>query len=164
MPENITPEQITEAIAEVLATAEGQGIILTDRRLAESNPELIRVLKSAADSDEWWGWLVTWSGIIEQSDDDCNVDTTYRFQALFQHFYTHDYKPGLTSDMAFQRAIFEANEALNRDRYLGFGSRVRHKALISEGEFETDDEGGGTANSSVHMALFSLDVVVTNKY
>jgi hypothetical protein len=162
---NITPEQVAEAIAEVIGAAENQGIVLTDRRLAQSNSELIRLLKSAADSGEWWGWLVSWSSITNQTnDDDCIVDVTYRFMALFQHFYTNDYQPGLTTDIAFQRIIFAANEALNASRDLGLGNLVRHQSLISEGEFETDDEGGGSANEKAHLALFSLDVVVTNQY
>ena len=165
MAENITPEEIADAIAEILGDEKSQGTILDDKKFAVSNPDLIRLLKSQADDTEWRGWIVDWTGIPNQNiEGDCVVDTTYRFSVLFLHFYNNDYKPGLSSDMNFKRLIFAASESLNRSFDLGLGNLVRHQGLISQAEFLTDDEGGGAVSEKSHLALFTLDVTVTNRY
>jgi hypothetical protein len=164
---NITPEEIADAIAEILEDAEGQGVVVTDKKFSQSNKELFRLLKSQADegNDEFRGWIFTFLSIPNQTNDsDCIIDTTYRFFAKFFHFYTDDYKENLTTDLSFKRAIFEASEALNASHDLGLGNLVRHQSLISEGEFDIEDLGGGSVNKLAHTAVFSLDVVVTNKY
>jgi hypothetical protein len=166
MAENITPEEIADAIAEVLATAhEAQGVILTDRKFSQSNPDLLRLLKSAADDADFKGWIVTWLAIPDQIDEgDCQVETSYSFAAKFFHFYADHYQENLSTDMAFKRALFSANEALNASRDLGLGNLVRHSSLQSDGEFDIEDLGGGTANQLAHTAPFTLTVSVTNRY
>jgi hypothetical protein len=165
---NITPEEIADAIAEVLATADGQGVILTDKKFSQSNADLLRLLKSTADDDEFKGWIVTWLAISEQTDEgDCITETIYRFAAKFFHFYADDYKENLSTDMSFKRALFAANEALNAKRHLDFkgaGQPVRHSGLQSDGDFDLEDLGGGAANQIAHTAPFTLDVSVTNQY
>jgi hypothetical protein len=158
---NITPEEIADAIAEVLATADGQGVILTDKKFSQSNPDLLRLLKSTADNDEFKGWIVSWLSIPEQViEDDCWSKTTYRFIAKFFHFYTDDYKENLSTDMAFKRALYAANVTLNGNLDLDLGDYVRHSGLTSEGDFDIEDIGGGSVNQLCHTAEFALDVVV----
>jgi hypothetical protein len=162
---NFTPEEIVDAIAEVLAAAEGQGIIVTDKRYSQSDGDIARLLKSSADQAEWKGWVIVLLSIPAQVElDDCRMDTTYRFFGKFFHFYEHDYRADLTTDTVFKRAIFAANEALNASRDLGFGNLVRHTGLQSTGDLDTEDIPGGTANEICHGAPFVLDVVVTNSY
>lgn len=165
---NITPEQIADAIAEVLATADGQGVILTDKKISQSNADLLRLLKSAADNDEWRGWVLAWDSIPEQTDEgDCDTETVYGFSMTFFHFYADDYKEGISTDTSFKRALFAANEALNEARHLNFlsaGQPVRHRSLQSDGEFEIADIGGGAVNALAHAAPFTLEVSVSNTY
>lgn len=165
---NIDPEQIADAIAEILEGADGQGVVITDKKFSQSNADLSRLLKSQADVDEWRGWVITLLSIPSQTDNgDCLTDTTYRFFAKFYHFYTDDFKDGLTTDLSFKRAIFAANEALNKVRHLNFkgaGQPVRHSGLQSTGDFDIEDIGGGSVNQFCHTAPFSLDVAVTNRY
>lgn len=165
MAENITPEDIAEAIAEVLGTADGQGVILTDRKFSQSNPDLLRLLKSTADDTEFKGWIWTWLSIPEQVDEgDCLTETTYRFVGKFFHFYADDYKPNLSTDMSFKRALYAANETLNENRTLGLGDQIRHSSMVSESEFEIEDIGGGVVNQNAHTAVFTLDITASNTY
>lgn len=165
---NITPEEIEEAIAEILEADGSQGSIVTDKRLAKSNQDLSRLLKGKADNDEWRGWLLTWVGVPSQVDEgDCITLTTYKFACKFFHFYLNDYKENLTTEMSFKRAIFAANEALNAVRHLGFTANwqpVRHQSLQSEGDFDVEDIGGGSVSQPCHVAEFTIDVTATNVY
>lgn len=165
---NITPEQIVDAIAEILEAEGTQGIVVTDKKLAKSNQDLSRLLKGQSDVDEWRGWVFTWAGIASQTDEgDCITETSYHFIAKFFHFYLNDYKENLTTEMSFKRAVFNANEALNAKRHLGFknnGQPVRHQGLQSEGDFDVEDIGGGSVSQPCHTAEFTFDVTVTNTY
>jgi hypothetical protein len=168
MAENITPEEISDAIAEIISEADRDSIVLTDRKLALTEPELSRLVRSQADKENWRGWIVTFLSIPEQTDDgDCQTETVYSFLLQFLHFYLDDYTAEITTNISFQRAIFQVNEALNAKRHLDFkgaGQPVRHSSLQSEAAFDIDDLGGGSANQSFHIAAFSLNVSVTNKY
>lgn len=162
---NYDPEQLADEIAEILEAAEGQGVVITDKKFAQSNGELARLLKNQADNEEWRGWILTFLSIPTQVEvDDCRMDTTYRFFAKFFHFYADDYKEDLSTDTSFKRALFEANEALNKKRDLGLGNLVRHAGLQSQADFDIEDIGGGAVNQLCHTAPFTLDVVVSNTY
>lgn len=162
---NITPEEIADALAEVIESAVGQGVVLTDKKMSQSNQDLVRLLKSQADNDEWKGWIIAFLSIPEQTNDnDCIINTTYRFFAKFFHFYADDFQTNLTTDMAFKRAVFAANEALNASLDLGLGNAIRHQSLFSEGEFDIEDLGGGSVNQLCHTAPFTIDVIASNTY
>lgn len=162
---NIDTEQIADAIAGILEATEGQGVILTDKKLAQSNADLSRLLKGQADIDEWRGWIITLLSIPNQTRiDDCRVATTYRFFAKFFHFYLDDYKENLSTDMSFKRALFAANEALNASTTLGLGNLVEPGTLQSSEDFDVEDIGGGSVNQKCHTAPFTIDIVVSNQY
>lgn len=164
---NITPEEIAEAIAEVLETSDGYGMVITDKRFAESNIELSRLLKGQADTGDWRGWVLTWVGILSQVEDGpCEFIVSYTFALKFFHFYENESTEGNTSEISFKRALFSANEALNASRDLGFGAghTIRHLGLESAEEFTVEDLGGGSVSQICHSAIFTLGVEVLNHY
>ncbi len=161
---NPTFDEIEEAIAAVIESADGQGIVITDRRFAKANTELSRLLKSQSDEDEWKGWIITMLSIPQQIDETgtlCRVVSTYRFALKFFHFYDNE----LDTDGSFRAAVFAANEALNADQFLSISSGlVKHSTLQSLEDFDIDNIGGGTVDQLCHTAPFILDVVVENQY
>jgi hypothetical protein len=162
---NLSPEEIAQAIAEVLESAEGYGIVVTDKRFAESNGDLSRLLKGQADNSEWRGWVMTWAGIASQVDDGpCDKIITYRFALEFVHFYENDSAGEISSEISFKRALFNANEALNESRDLGLGARIHHLGLESADDFLIVDIDGGSVSEKCHIALFLLSVEALNHY
>lgn len=164
---NITPEEIANAIADILEGAEGQGVVITDKRLAESNSDSLRLLKSQADNDLWKGWEVSWTSIASQvQEGGCDVLVIYVFSLVFYHLYLNDFTNEITSEISFQRAIYAANEALNNntDLGLGLGDKVLHQFLESSEDFSIAPIGGGSVNEESHVAPFTLRVLVRNTY
>lgn len=162
---NLSPEDIADAAAAILESAEGQGIIITDKRFSQSDRELAFLLKNQADQTDWKGWILTFLSIPQQVETGgCTVDVTYRFIAKFYHYYEHDASDGITSDMGFKRALFAANEALNNSRDLGLDGRAVHQMLQSLEDFDIENLGGGADDQLCHTAPFVFDVIVTNTY
>lgn len=164
---NYSPKQLALAIAETLATADGQGVIISDQKFAQLDIEWARLIKGQADIDNWRGWIIVFLGIPTQAEDQdiCHVDTAYRFGLNFFHFYQNDLQQGVTSADSFIDAIFAANEAINKDRTLGLAQQtVDHKFLQTVEDFGFANVGGGSVDQLCHIAQFSLDVNVLNFY
>jgi hypothetical protein len=163
---NRSPEEIADAAALIFESVEGSGVVITDKRFAQSNKELSLLLKSEADDDQWRGWILTFVGIPQQLEVGGQwVDVTYRFFAKFYHFYENDFKDGITSDLSFKRILIATNEKLNSNRRLKLeDDQAIHQMLQSQGDFELEDIGGGSVNQFCHTAEFLFDVIVTSAY
>lgn len=165
--DNYTPKQLAIAIAETLATADGQGVIISDQKFAQLDSEWARLIKGQADVDDWRGWIIAFLGIPTQIPDGgiCDVMTTYRFGLYFFHFYENDFSAGVTSADSFVEAIFSANEALNTDRTLGLANQfVEHQFLESIEDLGFTSVGGGSVDELCHVAQFALQLNVSNFY
>jgi hypothetical protein len=168
---NITPEEIADGIVEILEGADGQGIIITDKRLAESNSDSLRLLKSQVDADSidmWRGWEVSWTSIgsqVAEGVGGCDITTIYIFTLKFSHLYQSEMSGGITSEISFQRAIYYANEAFNKDVHLGIkNGTIDHQGLESSEDFHLEEIDGGSVKQIAHVANFTLRVLVLNTY
>lgn len=168
---NITPEELAEALAAVIEAVKGAGIVVTEKRFAQSNEELIPLLINQSENGTLNGWQPTWNELPEQADEgSCQIITVYRFFMPYLFGYLNDEFDPKTSEVQFKANIFAVNEALNASRDLGFDkdasarNLVRHNCLYSVGAFDLIDYARNGVNRLAHIAPLGIDITVTNSY
>lgn len=162
---NYSPDEISDAIAVIVESVDGEGTCITDKRFTEVESELLRLLKSQTADGRALGTILTWEAIEEQTPDStCDIETVYLF--LLDVFHPYESDSGThTSDYLFKQRLFNLNEAINAQLDLGLGNKVQHQALQSIVPFSLVKEWGEASEGEVsHYTSFELRVSVTNRY
>lgn len=156
---NLTLEEITEALAEVIEDGSAQNaVVISEKRFNEARADLLRFLQSLTADHTPKGWIISWDELPDQTDDGTGeVLLTYRFSLV----YIHPYSSTAASESDFKLEILSVNDALNTARNLGLDNRVRHECLQSTEPFAIVD---WDKSKVTHYAEFSLNVTVINTY
>jgi hypothetical protein len=162
---NIAQSQILSAIGTLIDGVADTGLVLTEERFVESEPEFIGLFKNLNNGTPH-GWLINFAGFPEQLEDGtCDVARTLKYSLEF--LYPYDSKrdgDDKNSKDRFIEAIEAVNDALNGARYLSLGSKVQHQFLKSVEDFVVRRWEVGTGSILTHYAVFELQVSVWSRY
>lgn len=162
---NFTPTEISDAIAAIIESVDGEGTCITDKRFTEDESELLRVLKSQTVDGHALGTILVWEAIEEQTvEDTCRVESIYLFTLDVFHPYAND-SGAYSSDYLFKQRLFNLNEAINAQLDLGLNNLVQHQGLQSIVPFSLAKDWGEASEGEIsHYTVFELRVGVTNRY
>lgn len=162
---NIQQSEVLAAIASIIDAVDDTGLILTEERFVESEPEFIGLFKNQNNGIPH-GWLINFAGFPEQIEDGtCDVARTlkYTLEFLYPYNATRDDDDKNSKDR-FIDAVEAVNDALNMDRYLALGSKVEHQFLKTVEDFVVRRWETGAGSVLTHYGVFEMQINVVNRY
>lgn len=161
---NLTPDEIIEAIADILRDVPDIGVVVTDPRFTSDEADLYAVVANEHKEGIPEGVVIIWDDTTDaQEATDCDVAVTRTFKASFLGEYKNDGPEGETSDKRFKRRCFLAEEAISGSDSLGLDTSKMifgRNPMIGETPFVVVDWN----QDSSHFKVYNIPVSLRNFY